>query len=1455
MQPESFLVAPRLAVTALVLSLPLLAQPAQPENALPVARYGIGSWPETGRGNHRALVRVTAKADAVRVTIPWRRRDRDPEKKAILAFDAATGKATTNVACIAVTREYGELAFQPETAPGTYEVYYLPYNPPKSNFDAPGNYIAPRDSADPAWRRRHGLTPDALKAGSWASLPSADVIEIQARSEFHRFDPMEVIATTAESDALLARFPQAACLIFPEDRKCPIRMPDDLPVKWVQEGPRDRFVGAAQPNEYYVFQVGVWAARQAIPSLSVEFSDLAAAGREAIPAAAITCLNLGGTDWLGRPFARRVSVPQGRVQALWFGVQVPPAAAGTYRGRLTLRPEGAPALPVAVELQVTGEALTDHGDADLWRLARLRWLNSTIGLDDEVVPPFTPLQVRGRVIALLGRRISFGESGLPQSILSNGREILAAPMAFVAETDQGVTPWTHGATETTKRAPATLEQTGTANAPGLTLRVTSRTEADGCLTFRLGVAATHDLALRDLRLETPLRRDVATYLMGMSRRGGLRPPEWNWRWDIQRADNMVWIGDADAGIQLKLLGPRDAWDTISLKDAGLPPSWSNQGQGGCTIRQEGDAVLVRASSGSRALRAGEELEFRFRLLVTPFKPIDAKHWNWRYGSFAAGGNILHLHHGTRENPYINYPFITADRIAALVQKVQADRLQRVDHGRLTYPAAGNLNPERGALHVWARLLFDPTIVAPGQAAYNQGLFHLDGPNRDSVGFYWNIDDHGMRAYVRQGPPELNRYPVLMPSRAPDWRQGQRHRLTLSWGDRFEIFVDGKRASGTAYRGLLSTPLAEATLNFAGGFALDAIKITDVPYPEGKAMAPEADEHTLFLDTFSALDDRTTRPARAASGTLGTLEGVVETPPGESGHEVVFSAREVDTGPKGLNVYYTLGQISNYVTELWALRSLGDEVLRTTTQDPTKVGDTEFGVGGGYAWLREHLVSDYVVGWRQPLPGGETDAAIATQGLSRWHNYYLEGMNWLMRHTGVDGLYLDGIGYDREVMKRMAKLMYRANPNRRSNFHGSDGFVAPWDPDRRISTANACMEHLPYISGLWFGELFDYDMPPDYWLVEISGIPFGLTGEMLNYEHGGNPYRGMVYGMSGRQHPSAPGMWRFWDEFGIQDAEMLGYWNPKCPVRTSSPEVLATAYRKPGQTAIALAHRPAKGPVPPQATVGPGQKAPTLDGTLSAGEWDGAARLVRLRRFGEDTPAGIPCEVLISRDAARLYVAWSCATGGAAPKATVTPRDAAVYEDDAIELFIQPDPNADRYVQFIGNSRGAFADAQGQDWAWNGPWEYRASFQAATWQGEVAIPFTALGLPAPAEGTAIGFNVCRDQQTPTRELSSWAPVRSSFHDPAHFGRLLFAERRAPTREQPRSAAEARHEEIQVSLHIDWAALGLSPARVRLKVPAIPHFQPAAEFSPSDPIPVARAKGCILVAAETPPAPIR
>jgi hypothetical protein len=260
--------------------------------------------------------------------------------------------------------------------------------------------------------------------------------------------------------------------------------------------------------------------------------------------------------------------------------------------------------------------------------------------------------------------------------------------------------------------------------------------------------------------------------------------------------------------------------------------------------------------------------------------------------------------------------------------------------------------------------------------------------------------------------------------------------------------------------------------------------------------------------------------------------------------------------KGLKVkiYNTVRELSNRAYETFPLRSLGHEIYST-------------GKGGGFSWLQEHVKDDYIAAWFVP---SIKDAALVNSGMSRWHNYYVEGMNWLTKNVGIDGIYLDDVAFDRITMKRIKRVLTQdGHPgiidlHSANQYNKSDGFN---------NSANLYMEHFPYLNRLWFGEYFDYEKSgPDFFLTEVSGIPFGLMGEML--EHGGNPWRGMIYGMTNRMpwsdNADPRPIWKVWDEFGMKGSSMIGYWSENCPVKTSNDKVLATVYKKKGAALISIA---------------------------------------------------------------------------------------------------------------------------------------------------------------------------------------------------------------------------------------------------------------------------------------------
>ena len=259
---------------------------------------------------------------------------------------------------------------------------------------------------------------------------------------------------------------------------------------------------------------------------------------------------------------------------------------------------------------------------------------------------------------------------------------------------------------------------------------------------------------------------------------------------------------------------------------------------------------------------------------------------------------------------------------------------------------------------------------------------------------------------------------------------------------------------------------------------------------------------------------------------------------------------------GLNVkiYNTVRELSNSAYETFPMRSLGHEIYSP-------------GTGGGYSWLQEHIATDYIAAWYVPE---YKDAALINSGMSRWHNYYVEGMNWLVQNVGIDGIYLDDVAFDRITMKRVKRVLTQnGHPgiidlHSANQYNKSDGFN---------NSANLYMEHFPYLNRLWFGEYFDYEKnAPDFFLTEVSGIPFGLMGEML--QGGGNPWRGMIYGMTNRMpwsdNADPRPIWKAWDNFGMKGTKMIGYWVDNNPVKTSDSKILATVYKKDKKAMIAIA---------------------------------------------------------------------------------------------------------------------------------------------------------------------------------------------------------------------------------------------------------------------------------------------
>lgn len=923
----------------------------QQKQKLTSEMYGVAQWQHVDSlGNHRVVLKVDKFKDAVVVDIPWRLRKIGPLKKNILVVDAATGERIMNVFPFEINREHGKFAFQPKKTQQTYYVYYLTYHK-EGGYYPKVTYHPFEKTAIESWVSKNKLT----EKGRADKLVTAKIVQFQAINELNSFYPMEVMATAKEVSKLVEEFKNEDVIFFTEEAKYPIRSNLDIPYKWVKERNFNKFNGNADKGEYFTFQIGVFAFKKTIENIRLKFEKIVnqETGLE-ISAGKFTCFNTEGIDVTGNYFEKDYTAPKGEIHPLWVGVKIPKNVdAGNYRGTLVIEGNGIQSQSIDLDIAISAKIVENSGDNDLWRHSRLRWLNSTIGEDNEIVSPFTALKLNkvDNSINCLGRTVFLTETGLPKQIISTfsekmtefiseGRDILNSPFQFlISGSDKS--NWEVLNFDYTKVTPGTVAWSVLFKNDNFVVDCKASMDFDGNINYKLILVAFNDVQVDDISLNVPLKKEVAKYMMGLGEEGGYLTKDVHWKWEVKKNQDGPWVGDINAGIQIRFLDinyerPLNT-NFYQQKPLFMPTSWYNNGNGGIDIIDDGEQVSLTSYSGKRMIKKGEIFHFNFNLAITPFKKIDPKkQWSHRFyhspnpidSIKIKGANTINLHHANKYNPYINYPFLRPDK---------------------------------------------------------------------------------MKAYVDEA-----------------------------------------------------------------------------------------------------------------------------------------HSKEVK-----VKIYYTLRELSNSAPELFALRSLGTEVFSK-------------GKGGGYSWLQEHLDQTYIAAWFDPT---WVDAAIVNSGVSRWHNYYIEGLNWLVQNIGIDGIYIDDLAFDRTTMKRMRKVMERGNPATFLDLHSANQFNPR---DGFANSANLYLEHMPYIDRLWFGEYFDYDKRPDFWMIEVSGIPYGVMGEML--QDGGNPWRGMLFGMTARApRTNLTPMWNVWDDFEIEKSEMIGFWVSDNPIKTNSEDSFVTAYVQKGkQTMISIA---------------------------------------------------------------------------------------------------------------------------------------------------------------------------------------------------------------------------------------------------------------------------------------------
>ncbi len=639
------------------------------------------TWHADSLGNHRAIVEVdgntlSSTIDAVQVTLPWRRPDLRPETKKVVVMDVQTGEKIENVSIIHLSAEKGVIAFQPRTIPGNYELYYLPAKYRDTWGDArygePWNdYLPPVYNANPDWEQQVRANLD--------DIPEARLTRFEARTQFDFFTPMGLIATEDEIQQLKQACPGDFAL-FPEDRAYPIRL-TTIPARWVKAGKTTDFTGYALLNEYYTWQIGVWATTRPLQNVHLTFSDFKHSSGNVIPGEEVTCFNMGGTNWDGKPIDFQVNVPHEKVQAFWCGLQVPTnVRGGAYKGTTTVSAEGVAPRTVEVTIHVGKGLLADRGDGDLWRHARLRWLNSTIGMDDEPVAPYNNMELDGTTITATGKTLQLNANGLPTSIAINDRQILSQPIAFIVETDRQPVTFSARNLQVEQKANGLVQWEASSEQEGIQFKCNAYMEFDGYIRYNIRVSAGKETRVKNIKLVTSYTPVSSEYFMGIGFDGGKRPNNYSWNWEGPW--DSYWIGGDKSGLHVEFRGGTYHGPLLKDYKPEPPSTWANAGKGTISVSGNREQVAnVTALTGNRVINE-EPIDFEFALLITPVKPVNpAKHFSERYfhshpddfpKAALEGANIANIHHAQYLNPYINYPYVVRTPLIEYIKEQHAE---------------------------------------------------------------------------------------------------------------------------------------------------------------------------------------------------------------------------------------------------------------------------------------------------------------------------------------------------------------------------------------------------------------------------------------------------------------------------------------------------------------------------------------------------------------------------------------------------------------------------------------------------------------------------------------------------------------------------------------------------------------------------------------------------------------
>ncbi len=255
------------------------------------------------------------------------------------------------------------------------------------------------------------------------------------------------------------------------------------------------------------------------------------------------------------------------------------------------------------------------------------WLGSKLGMEDKVLPPWTPMKVAksksGTTIKCWGRSYSFGKGAfLATQIESAGASLLSRPVSLVMKSGGRTVPLKAQQARVLSASDTRVELSGNAIAEigempcAFSARVT--TEYDGLALFEISAKDLDKAALDDVTIDIPIKAEHALYRhrympTWVGKSGNV--PEGTGVVDKAPFSPLVWLGDNDRGL---------FWFCESDE------MWPNGGSDNAIeIVRSANEIVLRLHLLSKGQKLPANWKFVFGLQATPVKAVPKDWRKWR----------------------------------------------------------------------------------------------------------------------------------------------------------------------------------------------------------------------------------------------------------------------------------------------------------------------------------------------------------------------------------------------------------------------------------------------------------------------------------------------------------------------------------------------------------------------------------------------------------------------------------------------------------------------------------------------------------------------------------------------------------------------------------------------------------------------------------------------------------